>query len=351
MFRATIRPSLLAIKRPYATVSPSFVNKIGTPPPPPPSPHNVAPRSPLSQLDRLILQSLRRTNLPQFTLFDLISQYISNSGKVLNTTLLYESRPGAKRKVPIDSEEDVVLIANCISDESTGEQKVTVSSGFALEVPKHSEGESVVATCAHTLEEIRRTPLLLKHQQALPKERSADVLSGMFVITGTSSPTFHPIRSISSALPRSDILLLTCDKLPVRTLPVSPYPAHPQTPIRVHLTAHDRPPIGQASHEEWKQGVGGTWRCWGRGEVKGYRDFAGREAQPGTYDALSHMQFHPLPTAGSSGGPIVDEESGAVVGMALGTRMDNRVEGTRGWGVPSECIFEMFSLPGLEGKM
>jgi len=71
---------------------------------------------------------------------------------------------------------------------------------------------------------------------------------------------------------------------------------------------------------------------------------------PGTYDALSHLLFSPLPTAGSSGGPIVDEETGAVIGVMLGTRMDNRVEGTRGWGVPSETIFEMFSLPGLEGK-
>lgn len=55
----------------------------------------------------------------------------------------------------------------------------------------------------------------------------------------------------------------------------------------------------------------------------------------------------------------------------LGTRMDSRIEGVRGWGVPSESIFEvsqpkanllvpcwspevnlsqMFSLPGLEGK-
>lgn len=120
--------------------------------------------------------------------------------------------------------------------------------------------------------------------------------------------------------------------------------------------------------------------------VRGYRDFTGREAhvsqlssiprvllmqitQPGTYDALSHMMFTPLPTSGSSGGPIVDEDTGAVVGMVLGSQMDgSRVDGMRGWGVPAEVIFEvgfihlnpvsdefqlsiqMFSLPGLEGK-
>ena len=77
------------------------------------------------------------------------------------------------------------------------------------------------------------------------------------------------------------------------------------------------------------------------------------------------MLFHPLPTPGSSGGPIVDENSGAVVGVMLGSRMDNSVEGVRGWGVPAETIFEvdcesqlfqahstdlitqMFRLPGL----
>ena len=79
--------------------------------------------------------------------------------------------------------------------------------------------------------------------------------------------------------------------------------------------------------------------------------------------------FTPLPTSGSSGGPIVDEGTGAVVGMVLGSQMDgSKVDGMRGWGVPAEVIFEvgrshlilvldnysastqMFSLPGLEGK-
>jgi len=63
--------------------------------------------------------------------------------------------------------------------------------------------------------------------------------------------------------------------------------------------------------------------------------------QPGTYDALSHMLFTPSPTAGSSGGPIVDEVSGAVVGMMLGSRQDDRVHGVRGWGIPSEIIYEV----------
>ena len=64
--------------------------------------------------------------------------------------------------------------------------------------------------------------------------------------------------------------------------------------------------------------------------------------QPGTYDALNHMMFTPLPTSGSSGGPIVDENTGAVVGMVLGSQMDgSRMDGMRGWGVPAEAIFEV----------
>jgi hypothetical protein len=53
------------------------------------------------------------------------------------------------------------------------------------------------------------------------------------------------------------------------------------------------------------------------------------------------MLFQPLPTTGSSGGPIVDESTGAVVGVMLGTRMDSSIEGVRGWGVPAETIFEV----------
>ena len=53
------------------------------------------------------------------------------------------------------------------------------------------------------------------------------------------------------------------------------------------------------------------------------------------------MHFQPLPTTGSSGGPIVDESTGAVVGVMLGTRMDSSIEGVHGWGVPAESIFEV----------
>ena len=30
-----------------------------------------------------------------------------------------------------------------------------------------------------------------------------------------------------------------------------------------------------------------------------------------------------------------------MVGVVLGSRMDNRIEGMRGWGVPAEMIYEV----------
>ena len=36
----------------------------------------------------------------------------------------------------------------------------------------------------------------------------------------------------------------------------------------------------------------------------------------------------------------MDEESGAVVGVMVGTRMDSTIDGVRGWGRPAESIFE-----------
>ena len=69
----------------------------------------------------------------------------------------------------------------------------------------------------------------------------------------------------------------------------------------------------------------------------------------------------------------MDEESGSVIGVVLGTQLVNQIEGVKGWGVPAEMIFEvsllhlwktivykltkprrryhqMFSLPGLKLK-
>jgi hypothetical protein len=64
-------------------------------------------------------------------------------------------------------------------------------------------------------------------------------------------------------------------------------------------------------------------------------------AQPGTYDHLSHILYHPIPSPGSSGSPILDANTGSVVGIVTGAAMVNRVEGRRGFGTPAEALFEV----------
>ncbi|KAJ6519581.1 hypothetical protein C8R45DRAFT_886226 [Mycena sanguinolenta] len=321
MILSCLRPRLTVLTgRTYATVSASLPNRAWEQLP--------------SELDKVLLSSLSTRKGP--ALRDLIQNYTEQSGYLLASSLPYESRPPHHRRIAFDNGDSVVMIAHCALDKS-GKHAVTVSSGFALAVPGKPNDGPFILTCAHTLEEarirqIRRSPLLVDGGQ---------VVAGSFVVSRTgNSYSVHPVSRIVSAVPRSDILILQTESPVLPTLPVSPYPAQRDTAIRAHFVTHQPP-----QEPGWTPWLGGSWSKWVRGTVLGYRDFAGRETQPGTYDSLSHMLFSPLPTPGSSGGPIVDEESGAVVGVMLGTRMDNRVEGVRGWGVPSETIFEMFSLP------
>ncbi|KAL4243125.1 hypothetical protein ABKN59_000972 [Abortiporus biennis] len=362
VFRIARSPTLkhTILRKSYATVgSTTYVGK------PPKLPINAPPFSPTpaSAFNSRILATLDQTSpsLPA-----LVEQYIDNSGNVLGVSLPYESRPTTERKLSFkDANQSVFMVAHALQHGS--EHKVTICSGFALNATSGPGSDSsangddaIVVTCAHTLEEIRHSSLM---SSLLPTDKGAVLLtspkssstskktkSGSFVISNSpsGSDSFYPVTGIQSALHKSDLILLSLSspsKSALRSLPVSPYPVHPGTAIRAHFVVDKMP-----EEEGWRPWIGGTWSKWVKGTVLGYRDFAGREAEPGTYDALSHMLFKPLPTPGSSGGPIIDEESGAVVGMMLGTRMDNRVEGVRGWGVPAETIFEMFSLPGLKLK-
>ncbi|KAF8807182.1 hypothetical protein BYT27DRAFT_6557763 [Phlegmacium glaucopus] len=317
---------------PYATISSSIIGQR------PLHPSDLTQDEPSTSVPLLLDSHILQATLCEHktSLLDIIKQYIDTSGTVLDVSLPYESRPSENRRPHLttgaDSCRNVITVAHCAR--LGANHKIALSSGFALNVEGRKKGETLIITCAHTLEEVRQSPLVLSE--------SALLQSGTFILAGSGdSVTVHPVSDVVSALPRSDLLLLSCQVPPgLNTLPVSPYPAHENTSILAHFVSHKKP-----SESGWHPWVGDTWGKWVKGKVLGYRDFAGRETKPGTYDALSHLLFTPLPTAGSSGGPIIDAESCAVVGMMLGTRMDNRVEGIRGWGVPSESIFEMFTLP------
>lgn len=87
----------------------------------------------------------RRAFLP-----DIVAQYEPNAGRVLKHALPYESTPSSARRRGLDSDK-LVLVAHCARSQE-GTSKVTLSSGFALDV--QGEAEDVVVTCAHTLEEV-----------------------------------------------------------------------------------------------------------------------------------------------------------------------------------------------------
>lgn len=103
--------------------------------------------------------------------------------------------------------------------------------------------------------------------------------SGTFVISGSADGHhFHPASAIPTSLPRSDLILLGCQRERLRTWPVSPYPAQPGAKIRAHFVSHHKP-----QETGWRPWIGGTYSKWVSGTVLGYRDFAGRETQVGKY--------------------------------------------------------------------
>lgn len=132
---------LLSPLRSYATVSSSIIAQR-------PHPSTSVPQL----LDSYILQADYKTPL-----LDIIKQYIDTSGTVLDVSLPYESRPSESRRPRLatgaDSCRNVVTVAHCVR--LGPEHKITLSSGFALNVEGHKQGETLIVTCAHTLEEAR----------------------------------------------------------------------------------------------------------------------------------------------------------------------------------------------------
>jgi hypothetical protein len=127
------------------------------------------------------------------------------------------------------------------------------------------------------------------------------------------------------------------------------------------------PPMGREAEIVKRERDDAGRSRWGRARLVQYRDASGAEALSGTYDDLTQLDFKLLPDnvhnppallskpqasfppPGSSGGPIVDAQTGAVVGITRGTKM-SVLEGKRGDGIPAERVFFMFALPGFSSK-
>ncbi len=153
------------------------------------------------------------------------------------------------------------------------------------------------------------------------------------------------------------------------------------SPSRFPLTLESstpKPPAGREKEKVEAERDDAPRSRWGRARLVEYKDRSGMEANTGTYDDLHQMDFKLLSTSpenppalqdlrltaplqdnaaehkiaksrraglasfpppGSSGGPVVDVETGAVVGVVRGTKM-SLMEGKRGDAIPAEKIFE-----------
>lgn len=249
---------------------------------PPPSTY------PSFELDRYLLSTLSQNASEDGhkCLRHVIQDYLSNAGRVLDASLKYESRPAQGRKLTFGSTKQhygTVMVAHCIKHHDRSQ--VVTCSGFVIDV----NGGGLVVTCAHTLEQvcpysptiaksriecanskIRRSPLLELEDQT-------DVISGSFIVTSSAKShiSVHPVTAIPSCIPRSDVLLLkpSPSSYLFQPLPVSPYPLHAGQSIRAHLVSET------PANTDWEPWIGGTSHSWTKGTIKGYRDFAGREAE------------------------------------------------------------------------
>lgn len=66
--------------------------------------------------------------------------------------------------------------------------------------------------------------------------------------------------------------------------------------------------------------------------------------QTGSYDDLAKMKISTIPEGGCSGGPVVDVETGAVVGIVRGSTHAYGDRQRRGFATPAEKVFEV-SVP------
>jgi hypothetical protein len=124
---------------------------------------------------------------------------------------------------------------------------------------------------------MRRSPDLFPDLPFESLNAKIPASSGSFIVSRSKNENLvvlHPVSSVVSSLHRRDLLLLSKTGPPMKTFPISPYPAQPNAAVRAHFVL-DTPP----DEPGWKPWIGGLWSKWVNGSVIGYRDFAGRVAQ------------------------------------------------------------------------
>ena len=402
------------------------------------------------------------------TISHLLERFEARSGYQLSIELPYESTPSNDRKVPLtsahsseaelqDANDDGVLLLAYVSNlnGARGTERISVCSGFAVEGGEKVSAEdgdgkgALVISCVHTLRASEPSKRNASSEsgpssQASTTNSGSSTGSDSIAIAITRTGAIYPVRNLISSLPTSDVILLQLGSTaltlngtattpkPIRTLPVSPYPAHVNSELSVssfwgweddsgailpaYTFDHDQqslaiasaasaPPKGREREQVKLERDDAGRSRWGRARLVEYKDPCGASAMVGTYDELAQLDYKllvsspanppalqgdyalrlsstvtessrsaalgagssssstrqsvvesqtrkPLPNfppPGSSGGPVVDVESGSVVGIVRGHKM-SALEGRRGDAVPAEKVFEFFALPGLGRK-
>lgn len=151
---------LRSLTRNYATVDAATI--IARPPRPPVLTSAETPEPQLhhsASIDSHVLAALPKPQAGTSAkthpdLSELVKQYVERSGHVLDFSLPYEPAPAVDRKIDFDAKPEdsaLAIVAHAVRDGE--DNKITLCSGFAVQGRGHREGESLVLTCAHTLEE------------------------------------------------------------------------------------------------------------------------------------------------------------------------------------------------------
>lgn len=230
--------------------------------------------------------------------------------------------------------ESIVTIAHILPPPANSTQAgdVILSSGFAI-----LDG-SLLATCTHPLHQINA---LCRsddsHRQLANIKRARSIAI-------TYDGTIIPIENIASHLVMSDLVLMRiAETNKLRPLKVNPYPCPTGNPILVY-SLHDV--TLSTPSEKLPRHPKGTW-SWTDSEITLYQDRAGRESATGSYDELNTLLFNSVPRPGSSGGPIIDRDTKAVVGITRGSEISYAVRKERGFATPAESLFNVFKLDGF----
>ncbi|WVQ65532.1 uncharacterized protein L199_003709 [Kwoniella botswanensis] len=255
--------------------------------------------------------------------------------RTLPEILPYEPYPEANRRADSSQSlndrqgDGIVVVVHLFKSGPDNQVDFVISSGFVVQ-PDGPQEEQMVITCSHTLDQISN------------RYSKSPIYSFILSSVSTSAPVVLPITAYPSCSV-ADLLICTIhpSNVLLRSLPVSPFPVYRGQEVLVHeftsqKTSRGIPWIGGMMQREWRSA-----------EMLGYRNYGWREVQPGTSSVLPYIIFSTRPINGSSGGPILDAASGAVVGIVSGSRTLSAVEGERGWGASAENIFELFSLPGF----